>query len=51
MKSNDAVRVRAARREDYDAWLPLWEGYNAFYERHGPTAVPDAVTRATWAET
>ncbi len=45
----ETLRVRAARPGDFDAWLPLWEGYNAFYERSGPTAVPDAVTRTTWA--
>jgi hypothetical protein len=30
---------RAARRgacADHDQWLPLWEGYNAFYKRVGP---------------
>jgi GNAT superfamily N-acetyltransferase len=40
--------VRAARREDHAGWLVLWQGYNAFYERRGPTAVPDAVTQLTW---
>lgn len=45
----DAVTIRPARPADFDAWLPLWEGYNAFYERRGPTAVSDAMTRTTWA--
>ena len=45
----DAVTIRPARPGDFDAWLPLWEGYNAFYERRGPTAISDAVTRTTWA--
>jgi len=45
----DAVAIRPARPEDFDAWLPLWEGYNAFYERRGPTAVSEAMTRTTWA--
>jgi GNAT superfamily N-acetyltransferase len=45
----DALTIRPARPEDFDAWLPLWEGYNAFYERCGPTAVSDAQTRTTWA--
>jgi GNAT superfamily N-acetyltransferase len=33
---------------DYDAWRPLWDGYNAFYGREGATALPEAVTAATW---
>jgi GNAT superfamily N-acetyltransferase len=45
----DAVAVRPARPEDLEAWLPLWAGYNAFYERVGPAAVSEAQTRATWA--
>ena len=43
-----AIAVREARPDDFDAWLPLWEGYNAFYERAGPTAVPQSMTRLTW---
>jgi GNAT superfamily N-acetyltransferase len=43
------VIIRAARPEDFAAWLPLWQGYNAFYGREGATALPDAVTAATWA--
>jgi GNAT superfamily N-acetyltransferase len=48
---NDApdVLVRDVSREDFDRWLVLWEGYNRFYGRHGPTALPEAVTRMTWA--
>lgn len=41
--------VRAARPRDFDAWLPLWDGYNAFYGREGPTALPRETTRLTWA--
>jgi GNAT superfamily N-acetyltransferase len=26
----------------------LWDGYNAFYGRAGPTALPAEITRATW---
>ncbi len=36
--------VRPATPADYAQWLPLWEGYNRFYER---TAAPD-VTALTW---
>ncbi len=43
-----AITVREARPDDFDRWLPLWDGYNAFYERTGPTAVSDAMTRLTW---
>lgn len=41
--------VRPATRADYDQWLPLWEGYNAFYGRHGATALAQEITRMTWA--
>ena len=27
----------------------MWEGYNAFYERVGPTALPLEISEATWA--
>jgi GNAT superfamily N-acetyltransferase len=44
----DDITIRAVRREDYEQWLPLWHGYNAFYGRSGETALPPAVTAATW---
>ncbi|HWN31313.1 MAG TPA: GNAT family N-acetyltransferase [Pseudonocardia sp.] len=31
--------IRPVGSEDFAAWLPLWDGYNAFYGRSGPTAV------------
>jgi GNAT superfamily N-acetyltransferase len=40
--------VRPVRPGDYAQWLPLWDGYNAFYERVGPTALDPAITRTTW---
>ncbi len=43
------LKVRPVARADYDAWLPLWDGYNKFYGRFGPTALPLEVTRMTWA--
>ncbi|WP_158819224.1 GNAT family N-acetyltransferase [Granulicella sp. S156] len=43
------VSVRAVSRQDYDQWLPLWEGYNAFYGRSGETALSPDVTLMTWA--
>lgn len=45
----EPVAIRPARPEDFAAWLPLWEGYNAFYERRGPTSVSEAMTHTTWA--
>ncbi len=43
-----SFRIRLVARTDFDQWLGLWEGYNAFYERKGPAAVPMEVTRTTW---
>ncbi|WP_282610702.1 GNAT family N-acetyltransferase [Pelagibius sp. Alg239-R121] len=40
--------VRVPSQSEFDPWLRLWEGYNSFYKRAGPTAVPDEVTRMTW---
>ena len=43
------IAIRPARPDDFDQWLPLWLGYNHFYGRSGPTALPDEVTQATWS--
>lgn len=43
------LTVRPARFADYDQWLPLWDGYNAFYGRSGETALPAEITATTWA--
>lgn len=40
----DSLVVRSVTPADHAAWLPLWEGYNRFYER---TAAPE-VTALTW---
>jgi GNAT superfamily N-acetyltransferase len=40
--------VRNMARADRDDWRVLWDGYNAFYGRSGPTALPDEITQATW---
>lgn len=40
--------IRPARKADFSAWLPLWEGYNAFYGRSGSTALPMHITQTTW---
>ena len=33
---------------EFDAWQILWDGYNAFYGRHGPSALPAEITHTTW---
>ena len=45
----DDVTIRAIAKEDFPRWKPLWDGYNAFYGRSGPTALPAAVTDMTWS--
>jgi GNAT superfamily N-acetyltransferase len=39
-----STTIRRVTRSDQTQWLPLWEGYNSFYER---AAAPE-VTEATW---
>jgi GNAT superfamily N-acetyltransferase len=41
-------RIREIACSDYERWLPLWHGYNAFYKRAGPTALPPQITETTW---
>ena len=43
------VSIRAVTRQDYEQWLPLWDGYNAFYGRAGATALSPDITAMTWA--
>jgi GNAT superfamily N-acetyltransferase len=43
------VNIRFVTRSDYAQWLPLWDGYNAFYKRFGPTALAGEITAMTWA--
>jgi len=45
---SDDVTIRFVTRDDYAQWLPLWDGYNAFYERSGPTALAPEITAMTW---
>jgi GNAT superfamily N-acetyltransferase len=40
----DELTVRAAAGVDFDAWLPLWRGYQAFYR----VDLPSATTLVTW---
>jgi GNAT superfamily N-acetyltransferase len=46
---SDNLLIRGVARGDYDRWLPLWDGYNAFYGRSGATALEPDITRMTWA--
>jgi len=41
--------VRPVTPQDYEQWLPLWDGYNAFYGRSGETALAPEITRQTWS--
>lgn len=43
------IVIRPVAHQDFVRWLPLWEGYNAFYGRSGPTALPNAITQMTWS--
>lgn len=45
----DTLQIRPVAEGDFEAWLPLWDGYNAFYGRSGETALPIEITRTTWA--
>ena len=46
--TSPALLIRPPKPDDFAAWKPLWDGYNAFYGREGPTALPDAITQVTW---
>jgi GNAT superfamily N-acetyltransferase len=46
---SDQLLIRAADKNDFAQWKVLWDGYNAFYGRQGPTALPDTVTNMTWS--
>ncbi|MDE2248289.1 MAG: GNAT family N-acetyltransferase [Xanthomonadaceae bacterium] len=49
MPMNPAPRIRPVAAADLAAWRPLWDGYNAFYGRHGDTALAEEVSRTTWS--
>jgi GNAT superfamily N-acetyltransferase len=46
---SDDLTIRFVARQDYEQWLVLWDGYNAFYGRSGATALAPEITRMTWA--
>lgn len=41
----NAVVVRHLAEADHDSWLPLWQGYQKFYEAE----IPAETTRVTWS--
>jgi GNAT superfamily N-acetyltransferase len=45
----ETIHVRHVVTTDLPAWKLLWDGYNAFYERHGDTALRLEITRMTWS--
>ena len=38
------MNIREVHAEDFTAWLPLWEGYNSFYQR----TLPHEITKISW---
>ena len=42
------IEIRDIQKCDRAQWEALWAGYNAFYGRSGPTALPAAVVETTW---
>ena len=49
MANASSVLVRPVEEADFDAWMRLWDGYNAFYGRKDATALPREITATTWA--
>ena len=45
----DDITIREIAEGDFPQWSKLWAGYNAFYGRHGATALPQEVTDTTWS--
>ena len=43
------ITIRPVVRQDFERWLPLWDGYNAFYGRTGDTALAPEITGMTWS--
>ncbi|MDE2317859.1 MAG: GNAT family N-acetyltransferase, partial [Xanthomonadaceae bacterium] len=46
---SNPLAIRPVTAADHAAWRPLWDGYNAFYGRSGSAALPEEITRRTWA--
>jgi GNAT superfamily N-acetyltransferase len=45
----ERANIRSILQGDFAAWKVLWDGYNAFYGREGPTELPLETTRMTWS--
>ena len=45
---SETLLVRPVERSAYPGWRLLWDGYNHFYGRQGPTALPERITETTW---
>jgi GNAT superfamily N-acetyltransferase len=48
LQNSRQLHIRDVKPADFESWLPLWRGYNAFYGRSGPTALAEEITRSTW---
>src|ERR1700686_4009868 len=46
---SNELSIRFVSRQDYQQWLPLGDGYNAFYKGSGPTALAPEIPAMTWA--
>ena len=46
---NDKIVIRMLVKDDYRSWKVLWDGYNAFYGRHGATELAPEITQMTWS--
>jgi hypothetical protein len=44
-----SVVVREVKPHDFEAWLSLWDGYNAFYGRAGATGLARNYPK-TWGD-
>jgi GNAT superfamily N-acetyltransferase len=45
MSSRNPITLRPALPEDFEAWLPLWQGYLTFYKAQ----LAPELTRLTWS--
>ncbi|TAL89624.1 MAG: GNAT family N-acetyltransferase [Candidimonas sp.] len=45
----ESIVTRAVVKEDFARWKVLWDGYNAFYGRKGPSALSAEITQMTWS--
>ncbi|EJN08189.1 GNAT family N-acetyltransferase [Herbaspirillum sp. YR522] len=49
MDPHPAIIIRPVVAQDRAQWQPLWDAYNAFYGRSGPTALAADITDLTWS--